>query len=190
MNREIVYKFDVDEPRMLTKQEARQIDKEQPWRRRVSCGAMEDINALRVLTIWANKILENKQNQALMREMGVFQKAKSGTGMLQSAVEGMMQQVSAEQLRTIDANWQTMNVTLSSTKMVGGFVNVDVDVLNTLIRQTLISCQEKMCMADERESRTCPVRLALDNCINAGRFSGNHEAYLGLCPYCLKDLDK
>ena len=189
MNREIIYKFDVMEPRQLTRQEAQEMDRKEPWRRRIPSGAMEDLNALRVLILWADKILGSAKNQAWMRELGEFRKARSGLGMMRSAAEGLLQNVSAEQLRTIDANWQTMNVTLSAYQMVPGFVNVEIDVMNTLIRQTLVSCQEKMCMMDEKASRACPVRRALDNCINAGRFAGNHEAYLGLCPYCLRDLN-
>ena len=190
MNREIVYTFDVETPTQMTKQEAQDMDRAQPWRKRISSGAMEDLNALKMIVLWADKITRSPQNQQLMREMGVFPKARSAVGLLRAAVEGMLQRVSAVQLRTIDANWQVMNITISATKQLPGFVNVDVDDMNTLLRQTMRACQDRFCMEDEKASRTCPVRQALDRCINAGRFAEKHENYLGTCPYCLKDLEE
>lgn len=189
MNREITYELKVDLPRQMTKEEAREMDRKQPWRQRVSAGAMEDINALRVLALWMQKITKSPKNQELMRQMGAYGNARRAEGFARAAAEKMLQNISAEQLRTLDANWPSTNITLSSAKMVKGFVNIDVDTAGVLIRETVKGCREKFCMKDERDSRTCPIRQALDNCINAGRFAAKYEGYMGLCPYCLKGLE-
>lgn len=185
MQRETVYTLDVDQPRHLTKREAEDMDKEQPWRKRISSGALDDLNALKTILLWADKITEGKQFRDFMRGMGAYQQARAGNGLLKSAVETMLSQISAVQLRTIDANWQTMNVTLSASRIVPGFVNVDIETLDTLINQALVSCREGLCMAAGRDSEQCPVRKALDTCINAGRAIEKAGSWNGfdVCPY-------
>lgn len=187
MSREFRYTLEVESPRHLTKQQAQELDRQNPNRRRLSAGALDDLNAMRAITVWADSILKNKNNESLMREMGVWQRMKAGLGLLASASLSMMQQTSAVQLRTLDANWLRMNITLSSTGIVPGFVNLDIGAVETLINQALVACREGFCLCGERESLGCPVRQALDNCINAGRAIERTQAADGLdhCPYAL-----
>ena len=42
MQRETVYRIEVEHPRELTKREAEDMDKNQPWRQRVSSGALDN----------------------------------------------------------------------------------------------------------------------------------------------------
>lgn len=187
MQREAVYTLAVDSPRELTKREAEDMDKRQPWRRRISSGAMDDLNALKTILLWADKLMDGEQFRQVMRELGAYKGAKVGVGMLKKAVETMLSNISAVQLRTLDANWQSTNVTISAARVVPGFVNVDVEALETLINQALFSCREGLCMASEKESRNCAVRKALDNCINAGRAIERCDGCGGFddCPYAL-----
>ena len=184
MNREIVYQIQI-EPREMTRAEAEEMDRRQPNRSRITSWQMEDMSALRAMVTWAKNILDKPQMQALLRQSKALGLGKSGIGMLKKAFETTAQNVSAVQLRTIDANWQ--NITLSSSRQVKGFVNIDADVLEVLIQQTIEACSEKLCMMDEKSSRRCPVRQALDETMNAGRIHDKREAWGGdLCPYCLK----
>ena len=191
MQREAVYTLAVDSPRELTKREAEDMDKRQPWRRRISSGGMDDRIALKTILLWADKLMDGEQFRAVMREMKAYKGAKTGVGMLKKAVETMLSNVSAVQLRTMDANWQHTEVTLSSVRVVPGFVNVDVEAVETLINQALFTCRDGLCMASERESRICPVRKALDNCINAGRAIERCDGCGGLdhCPYALNTAE-
>lgn len=187
MQRETVYTLDVENPRELTKKEAEEMDRKQPWRKRISSGALDELNALKTILLWADSIVEGPQFRQLMREMDAYQCARAGVGLLKKAVETMLTNISAVQLRVMDANWQAMNVTLSSSRIVPGFVNVDVDTIDTLINQALVSCREGFCMAGGRESAKCPVRAALDTCINAGRAIEKAGTVTGFdnCPYAL-----
>lgn len=187
MQRETVYTLDVENPRKLTKKEAEEMDKCQPWRKRISSGALDDLNALKTILLWADSIVGGPQFRELLRDMDSYKYARAGVGLLTKAVETMFSNISAVQLRVMDANWQTMNVTLSASRIVPGFVNVDVDTIDTLINQALVSCKEGFCMAGGRESAKCPVRSALDACINAGRAIEKAGACGGLdhCPYAL-----
>ena len=183
MNREIVYEIQLD-PKEMTKQEALDMDRKQDWRQKISSWQMEDLSAYRAMYALAQKITEKPHMGELMRKAGAWRLARSGLGMLKKAFEKTAYQVSAVQLRTIDANWQ--HITLSSSRQVKGYVNVDADVLETLIQQTLEACREKFCMEDEKNSRRCPVRMALDQTMNAGRIHDKRQEYAGnLCPYCL-----
>ena len=183
MNREIVYEIQV-KPRELTKQEAMEIDRKQPQRQRISRWQMEDMSALQAIEAWAQKITNKPHMRDLMKKAKAYALARSGAGMIRKALERTGQNVSAVQLRTIEANWQ--QITLSSTREVKGFVNVDADTVEVLVQQTLESCREKFCMMGEKESRRCPVRLALDETMNAGRIHDKRQEYAGdLCPYCL-----
>lgn len=187
MNREIVYQIMI-EPREMTRAEAEEMDRNEHWRNRITSWQMEDMSALRAMVTWAKNILDKPQMQTLLRQSKALGLGKSGIGMLQKAFENTARNVSAVQLRTIDANWQ--NITLSSSRQVKGFVNVDADVLEVLIQQTIEACREKFCMMDEKGSRRCPVRIALDQCMNAGRIHDKREEWGGdLCPYCLKKGD-
>ena len=185
MQRETVYTLDVDSPRHLTKREAEDMDKAQPWRARMSSGALDDLNALKTILVWADSITEGPQFREVMRSMGAYKGARSGVWLLKKAVETMLSHISAVQLRVMDANWQTMNVTLSASRIVPGFVNVDIETLDTLINQALVSCREGFCMAAGRDSEQCPVRKALDTCINAGRAIERVGTWTGfdVCPY-------
>lgn len=187
MNREIVYEIQLD-PKDMTKQEAIDMDRRQSWRQKISSWQMEDLSAYRAMYAWAQKITEKPHMEELMRKAGAWRLARSGLGMLKKAFEKTAYQVSAVQLRTIDANWQ--HITLSSSCQVKGYVNVDTDVLEVLIQQTLEACQERFCMMDEKSSRRCPVRQALDQTMNAGRIHDKREEYAGdVCPYCLKKTE-
>ena len=186
-----MYSLAVDSPRELTKREAEEMDKRQPWRRRISSGAMDDLNALKTILLWADKLMDGEQFRQVMRDMKAYKGAKVGVGMLKKAVETMLSNVSAVQLRTLDANWQHTNVTISAARVVPGFVNVDVEAVETLINQALFSCRDGLCMASEKESRNCAVRKALDNCINAGRAIERCEGcgWLDHCPYALNTAE-
>ena len=183
MNREILYHIPVDICEM-TRQEAEQIDREQPQRERVNSWEMEDLCAMKTLLIWLRNITQKPHMQALFRKAGVYPLSQSGSALLKKAFEHTLKNVSAVQIRTMDANFH--HITLSSTQVKNGFVNVDTDALETLIQGTLEACREKFCMQSDRESRTCPVRQALDNTLNAGRIRNSRKAAMGgLCPYCL-----
>ena len=187
MQRETVYRIEVEHPRELTKKEAEDMDKNQPWRKRVSSGALDDLNALKTILLWADRIITGPQFRQVLRGMGVYKGARVGVGMLRKAAETMLGKISAVQIRTLDANWQSTNVTISAARCVPGFANVDVSALDTLINQALVSCREGFCMAGGRESESCPVRQALDNCINAGRAIERDGGCGGMdvCPYAL-----
>ena len=191
MQRETVYTLAVDSPRELSKREAEEMDKSQPWRQRVSSGALDDLNALKTILLWADKIMTGEQFRRVLRDMGAYNGARAGVGLLKKAVETMLSKISAVQLRTLDANWQHTNVTISASRIVPGFVNVDVEAVETLINQTLFTCRDGLCMAGERESLACPVRKALDNCINAGRAIERADGCGGLdhCPYALNQAE-
>ena len=191
MQHERVYTLTVDQPRNLTKQEALDMDKSQPWRKRIPSGAMDELNAMRTILLWADTILRGDQTAGLMKEMRAWQRARAGVALLKSAVEAMLGQVSAVQLRTLDANWQQTNVTLSAGKCVPGFVNVDIQALQVLINQTLVGCKEGFCMAEGRKSRECPVRQALDITINAGRAIGEAgaDSIFDVCPYAMNKAE-
>lgn len=187
MNRENVYRIEVDCPRELTRREAEDMDKNQPWRQKISSGALDDLNALKTILLWADKIITDEQFRPVLQRLGAYKGARVGVGMLKKAAETMLSNISAVQLRTLDANWQSTNVTISAARCVPGFANVDVSALETLINQALVSCREGFCMAGGRESESCPVRQALDNCINAGRAIERAGGCGGLdhCPYAL-----
>lgn len=187
MQRETVYRIEVEHPRELTKKEAEDMDKNQPWRKRVSSGALDDLNALKTILLWAEKIITDDHFRPVLQRLGAYKGARVGVGMLKKAAETMLSNISAVQLRTLDANWQAANVTISAARCVPGFVNVDVSALETLINQALVSCREGFCMAGGRESESCPVRQALDNCINAGRAIERDGGCGGMdvCPYAL-----
>ena len=191
MQRETVYRVQVDQPRELSKQEALDMDRQQPWRERVSSGAMDELNALKTILLWADKITSGPRFREVMREMGAYRGARAGVGMLRMAVESMLCQISAVQLRTLDANFRSVTVTISADRAAPGFVNVDIEALETLINQTLTSCREGFCMAGERDSLSCPVRNALDQCINAGRAIEQNGGCGGLdhCPYALNTAE-
>ena len=167
------------------------MDKKQPWRKRVSSGAMDDLNALKTILLWADSITEGPQFREVMRSMDSYLGARVGVGMLKKAVETMLSNISAVQLRTLDANYSSVSVTISAARVVPGFVNVDVEAVETLINQALFTCRDGLCMASERESQNCPVRKALDNCINAGRAIERCEGCGGLdhCPYALNTAE-
>ena len=188
MQRETVYTLHVDRPRDLTKQEAIDLDKSQPWRRRIPSGAMDEINALKTILLWADEILKGGQTAGLLRDLGAYRMGKAGVGLLKAAVEKALEQISAVQLRTLDANWRACCVTLSAAKPAPGFVNVDIQALETLINQTLVCCRDGFCAATDKESLSCPVREALDSTINAGRAirtAGTADAIFNDCPYAM-----
>ena len=184
MRREIIYHIDVP-PNEMTKQEAIEQDRQQPWREKISSWEMEDMCAMMAMALWAKNITDKEHMRGLMRRCKAYTLARSGAGMLKKAFELTAKNISAVQLRTITANLQ--HITLSDTRPVKGFVNLDVDALEVLIQETLAQCREKFCMQDEKQSRKCQVRQALDNTLNAGKIRANRDAFMGgLCPYCLK----
>ena len=191
MQRESVYRVEVDSPRELTKQEAQDMDRLQPWRQRISSGALDDLNALKTILLWADKIIDGPQFREVMRGMDAYQSARAGVGLLKHAAETMLFKTSAVQLRALDANFRSVTVTISAARVVPGFVNVDIGAVETLINQTLLSCRDGFCMASERESLSCPVRDALDQCINAGRAIEQNGGCGGLdhCPYALNTAE-
>lgn len=183
MRREILYTIHV-EPNEMTKQEAMEQDRKQPWRQKISSWEMEDMCAMRAMAVWAQNITDKAHMRDLMRRVGSWGMARRGAGLLKKAFEKTAQNVSAVQLRTIEANLK--NITISDSTNIKGFVNVDADTVEVLIQETLTQCREKFCMEDEKGSRKCKVRQALDNTINAGKIHDKRQEYAGnLCPYCL-----
>ena len=188
MSTEIILKTKVERPCDLTKREAEQKDREQPWRKRVSSGAMDHFLTLNSLIYWIKDIIDDPRMKPLYREMGVYRDARSGKALLFRAVEKAYQQISAVQLRVMDANWKERYMTLSTTRHVEGFMNVDSDALDVLIRQTIKQCRESFCMAGRKDAEQCPVYRALSNCPNMGRYMEDADTSLDVCPYALLDV--
>ena len=188
MNTEIVLKTKVERPCDLSKREAEQKDRDQPWRKRIPSGAMDNFLVLNSLIHWIKDIVDDPRMKPLLREMHIYANTRSGKALLFRAVELAYQQISAVQLRVMDANWKERYMTLSTTRNVDGFINVDCDGLDVLIRQTIKQCKESFCMAGKKEAEKCPIYIALSNCPNMGRYTENAASDMDVCPFALLDL--
>jgi hypothetical protein len=188
MDSQIILRTEVNRPRELTKQEAERIDREHPNRKRIPAPAMNDVWALMSMTFWIRDIVENPKMQELFKGMGVLPRLRMATTTLYNCCQKVMSQISAAQLRTIDANLGKRTMTISAYEHVDSFVNIDGEVLDVLMVQTLKGCKESLCMADEKEAANCPVKKALDCCLLMSHLSQKTAPSLGVCPYATLDL--
>lgn len=188
MDSQIILRTEVNRPRELTKQEAERIDREHPNRKRIPAPAMNDIWALMSMTFWIKDIIEHPKMEALFKEMGVLPRLRNAATTLYNSCQKAVSQISAVQLRTIDANLGKRTMTISAYEHVDSFVNIDGEVLDVLMVQTLKGCKESLCMADEKEAANCPVKKALDCCLLMSHLSQKTAPTLGVCPYATLDL--
>lgn len=188
MSREIILRSKNTRPRELTRQEAERIDREQPNRKRLPSPAMNDFWAMMSMVYWIRDIIENPHMREIMQDMGVLKRFRTGATMLYNCCQKSFTQISAAQLRTIDANLGERVMTISANERVSGFINVDADVLNTLVVATLKNCREGLCLMDEKEAAKCPVKQALDLCLSMSQYLPGKGESLGACPYSTMDL--
>lgn len=188
MDSQIILRAESCRPRELTRQEAEQKDREQPNRRRIPAPAMNDIWALMSMMYWIRDIVETPKMAALFKEMGVLPRLRMAVTTLNNCCQKAVSQISAVQLRTIDANLGVRTMTISSYDHVDTFVNIDGEVLDVLLMQTLKGCKESLCLAGEKEAANCPVKKALDCCLLMNHVKQMEGTSLGVCPYATLEL--
>lgn len=114
-----------------------------------------------------------------IKATGAGKMLAAGIGLVRRCIEQMMCKVSSAQCQTMDANTRGVTVTVSSVK-VPGMVNISQPDLTMITDRALEAC-EMYCTASCQESKSCPLRRALE-CVPM--LSGvKRDAGAEDCPY-------
>lgn len=157
----------------------RQLDVEQN-RRRLNTDEKDGLYYVAVASMLASNGLAMVDKHAT--HSGQHRRLTTATSMLHNAMREMSNHVQSEQLITIANNVNNTDVILSS-RPVDGCLNIPYRHMQAITNQALQTC-ELLCTADREESKTCPMRKALE-CIPGMKGAARERAqYCGdSCPY-------
>lgn len=157
----------------------RQLDAEQN-RRRLNADEKDGLYYVAVASMLASNGLAMVDKHAT--HSGQHRRLTTATSMLHNAMREMSNHVQSEQLITIANNVNHTDVILSS-RPVDGCLNIPYRHMQAITNQELQTC-ELLCTADREESKTCPMRKALE-CVPGMKGAARERAQLDStkCPY-------
>lgn len=157
----------------------RQLDAEQN-RRRLNADEKDGLYYVAVASMLASNGLAMVDKHAT--HSGQHRRLTTATSMLHNAMREMSNHVQSEQLITIANNVNHTDVILSS-RPVDGCLNIPYRHMQAITNQALQTC-ELLCTADREESKTCPMRKALE-CVPGMKGAARERAKLDStkCPY-------
>ena len=157
----------------------RQLDVEQN-RRRLNADEKDGLYYVAVASMLASNGLAMVDKHAT--HSGQHRRLTTATSMLHNAMREMSNHVQSEQLITIANNVNNTDVILSS-RPVDGCLNIPYRHMQAIVNQALQTC-ELLCAADREESKTCPMRKALE-CVPGMKGAARERARLDStkCPY-------
>lgn len=178
-------------PREMTKTEAEQKDRSQPYRIHLNAQARDTFTNIYVVMRFLKLFIENEHMIPIYRELGIYSLLKSAVAFLTSAMERAVLKISAVQLRGMDAIWSgDINLYISTSKNIQSFLNVDGEVLQAMMK-TIIqhNCQEHFCLKSIREAKKCPIKQMLDDCPSSGLLIQDVWKNTEVCPYSICKIE-
>lgn len=164
----------------------RRIDEEQ-GRIRLNAEEVEGMIYLAVASMMAGSA--SVMLERFARTTGTLRFLRMLATMMHSAVKRLSDRVQCEQLITIANNCNGAEVSLTAHPKTGS-MNIQYQHMQALVNQALVTC-ELTCTKTREESKTCPVRRALEN-VPGMKGAARERARLDCtsCPYMGLEMEE
>lgn len=155
-----------------------QMDRDE-GRIRVPNSAMEALVVLRAAVTVMKKAIDSVW--MIVKKTGVGRMIKAHIWGLDKCLTAIMSKVSASQNRTLQANTQLVDITVTSHK-VPAMINIDIEDLNAISNRALEMCAFS-CDCTREQSKECRLRQAFEqvasSCVEAVREDPTKCPYAG-----------
>ena len=140
-----------------TKQGREQMDRDE-GRIRIPNSAMEALVVLQACSVVARKAAESMT--PFVKKTGAGKMLKCQIAGMRKSLGDMLCKVSSSQNRTLQANTQLVNITVTSGK-VPAMINIDVEDMTHICNRALEMCAFS-CACTREESKECRLRHAFE----------------------------
>lgn len=165
-----------------TKQGREQMDRDE-GRVRMPNSGMEALVTLQAASITAQRAAETIK--PFIRKTGAGKMLKAQVMGMRKSIGEIMTKVSCAQNRTLQANNQLVNITVSSGR-VPAMINIDVEDLTHIANRALEMCAFS-CACTREQSKDCRLRQAFEQVCSASVEAVREDATK--CPYAGLSLE-
>lgn len=155
-----------------------QMDRDE-GRIRVPNSAMEAMVTLQAAMVVAKRAAESMT--PTIRKTGAGKMLKCHIGGMRRCIGDILTKISATQNRTLQANTQLVDITVTSRK-VPAMINIDIEDLNAISNRALEMCAFS-CDCTREQSKECRLRQAFEqvasSCVEAVREDPTKCPYAG-----------
>lgn len=161
-----------------TKEGRAQLDRDE-GRERLNNSGIESLVALQACDTVGQKAYASIDK--FVKKTGAGKMLKAQIAGMRKSLRDIMSKVSVSQIRTLQANTQLVNITVTSSR-VPAMVNIDVEDLTHICNRALEMCAFS-CACTREESKECRLRQALEqvasSCVEAVRSDPTKCPYAG-----------